>query len=129
MRTTFLNGDNELKIRGKKYFKSRIEDLTKFMNDPEKSFDDIGTFNDYGLCVDYVEPGTFKNKRGYVRYQLSWGGPSDEFRFYSQDKIEYVFLDWGVGVGFDVTTHPVAEWLYNEFSYVEPAKTKNNDKY
>jgi hypothetical protein len=54
----------------------------------------------YGLCFDYVAPGTFDDQReGYFRYQLSWGGPSDEFRFFvnpdlSLHRVEYWFLDW-----------------------------------
>lgn len=62
---------------------------------------ELGDFHDYGLCFDYVTPGTFNGQReGYWRYQLSWGGPSDEFRFYASSpestphRIEYVFLDW-----------------------------------
>ena len=62
---------------------------------------DLGTLNEYGLAFDYVAPGTFKDQEeGYFRYQLSWGGPSDEFRFYTSwpehncYRIEYVFLDW-----------------------------------
>lgn len=40
---------------------------------------------------------------GYFRYQLSWGGPSDEFRIYAEKlseynwmiwKIDYWFMDW-----------------------------------
>lgn len=60
----------------------------------------MGAFNEYGLSFDYVSPNTFENqKRGYFRYQLSWGGPSDEFRFYCDEnlepvEIEYWFLDW-----------------------------------
>lgn len=55
---------------------------------------------DYGLSFDYVAPGTFEDQfNGYFRYQLSWGGPSDEFRFYADygghpHCIEYWFLDW-----------------------------------
>lgn len=58
---------------------------------------------EYGLSLDYVEPGTFQNQeRGYFRYQLSYGGPSDEFRFFIDEvgnpyKIEYWFLDWWDG--------------------------------
>lgn len=66
--------------------------------------EDIGTIYEYGLCFDYVAPGTFNGQReGYWRYQLSWGGPSDEFRFYSSGphmdpyRITYTFLDWGDG--------------------------------
>lgn len=55
---------------------------------------------DYGLCFDYVAPNTFNDqKEAYFRYQLSWGGPSDEFRFFANPdlschRIEYWFLDW-----------------------------------
>ena len=114
MKTTFLNGDKELKKRALNYWNTRLNDLTKFMNDPEYNDPDIGNFYDYGLCIDYVVPGTF-GKRGYLRYQFSWGGPSDEIRFYSQDKIEYVFLDWFVGVGFNITDTEVGQWLYDYF--------------
>jgi hypothetical protein len=65
-------------------------------------------FEEHGLAFDYVAPGTFKNTRGYWRWQISWGGPSDEFRFYAREKldmktdrvyrdllrVEYAFLDW-----------------------------------
>jgi hypothetical protein len=82
----------------------RMSDLRKlwrgYQKDPDKPVGDLGTFNEYGLCFDYVAPGTFNDqKRGYFRYQLSWGGPSDEFRFYCDEnfnltEIEYWFLDW-----------------------------------
>ena len=118
MKTTFLNGDKELKKRGLKYWNFRLNDLTKFMNDPEYSDPDIGNFYDYGLSIDYVAPGTFDNRRGYLRYQFSWGGSSDEIRFYNQNRIEYVFLDWFVGVGFDITNTDVAQWLYEYFDEI-----------
>lgn len=59
-----------------------------------------GTFEEFGLCFDYVAPNTFNNQpRGFFRWQLSTGGPGDEFRFYATegfglDRINYVFLDW-----------------------------------
>lgn len=85
--------------------KGRLQDLEKLFRayqegDEERYSEDIGTFPEYGLCVDYVAPHTFNNqKRGYFRYQLSWGGPADEFRFYLDEmlnptRIEYWFLDW-----------------------------------
>lgn len=64
---------------------------------------DLGEFTEYGLSFDYVEPGTFNGQReGYWRYQISWGGPSDEFRFYATatrrgyvlHRVEYCFMDW-----------------------------------
>jgi hypothetical protein len=96
--------------------KNRINDLTLLWNDYQNGIEnnpDIGNLNEYGLCFDYVAPNTFKDQRkGYFRYQLSWGGPSDEFRFYTTQEVkrnryndnihvtftltavDYVFLDW-----------------------------------
>ena len=62
--------------------------------------DPIEMLGEYGLGIDYVEPDTFDDQEaGYLRWQLSWGGPSDEFRFYvdvdkKPYKIEYWFMDW-----------------------------------
>jgi hypothetical protein len=61
--------------------------------------------HEYGLSFDWVAPETFTDQReGYYRYQISWGGPSDEFRFYISGvnrwghpyvyRVEYWFLDW-----------------------------------
>ena len=85
-------------------YKARIEDIRQlwaaYGEDPEKQLPDLGNFNEYGLCFDYVAPGTFNGqRRGYFRYQLSWGGPGDEFRFYTDEnfkpsRVEYWFLDW-----------------------------------
>jgi hypothetical protein len=95
--------------RVKTHLKSRISDLgllfRSWQDGEEGTVKDtdgqeIGNFNEYGLCFDYVAPGTFNNqKRGYFRYQLSTGGPGDEFRFYTDEnlnptRIEYWFLDW-----------------------------------
>lgn len=84
--------------------RGRIQDIRKlwklYHDDPEKSDEDLGRFEEYGLAFDYVPPGTWKDqKRGYFRYQLSWGGPSDEFRFFTNPdfspyRVEYWFMDW-----------------------------------
>lgn len=99
--------DKTCKERLKGHYTGRIEDIRKLWElnskDCEASDEELGTFNEYGLGFDYVAPGTFGDqRRGYFRYQLSWGGPSDEFRFYCTegfqiDRIEYWFLDWGDG--------------------------------
>lgn len=58
------------------------------------------SFYDYGLSFDYVAPDTFTNQeQGYFRYQISWGGPSEEFRFYVNPDlscycVEFWYLDW-----------------------------------
>jgi len=93
------------KARINEALRGRIEDLEKLFRayqegDEERYSEDIGTFPEYGLSFDYVAPHTFTNqRRGYFRYQLSWGGPSDEFRFYVDEwrkptRIEYWFLNW-----------------------------------
>jgi hypothetical protein len=66
--------------------------------------EELGSLNEYGLCFGYVAPDTFEDQgEAYFRYQLSWGGPSDEFRFFVNPdltchRIEYWFLDWSDGV-------------------------------
>ncbi len=91
----------------REHYLSRMNDLRRlwvaYQSGEDEGLEDIGTLNEYGLCLDYVAPGTFNGQsRGYVRYQLSWGGPADEFRFYLDEmlrpvKIEYWFLDWNDG--------------------------------
>ena len=77
---------------------------------------------EFGLSFDYVEPHTYcdcdvkrdnkydvlvpaedcEDTSGYWRYQLSWGGPSDEFRFHDDGRIEYRYHDWWDGAGRDL---------------------------
>jgi len=65
-------------------------------------------FWEYGLGFDYVAPGTFNDQpRGYFRYQLSWGGPSEEVRYYVDEqfkpyRVEFWFLDWFDGAHRDL---------------------------
>lgn len=82
---------------------NRISDLRKLWRAycaGAEDVPDLGSLHEYGLAFDYVAAGTFKDQgAGYFRYQLSWGGPSDEFRFYTDaelriERIEYWFLDW-----------------------------------
>jgi len=87
----------------------------------EDADSDTGTLSEYGLSFDYVAPGTFQDqKEGYWRYQLSWGGPSDEIRFFSSDgetlyRAEYWFLNWGDGAKLDVTENRCAFDLWAWF--------------
>ena len=70
------------------------------------------------LSFDFVEDD--ENPRaGYWRYQLSWGGPSDEFRIYLDErmksrikKIDYHFMDWfdGARMPVDYNTNPAIFW-------------------
>lgn len=79
-----------------------------------------GYFPEYALSFDFVESDTFRDQdEAYFRYQLSYGGPTEEFRFYinidgNPYKIEFWFLDWFVG--HYITIHKGStEWeLMNE---------------
>ncbi len=87
---------------------SRLDDLRLlwklYCEDPEAYDDDHGRLDDYGLCFDYVAPETFKDQpKGYFRYQISYGGPSSEFRIFANKRdahtwtiyrIDFHFLDW-----------------------------------
>lgn len=148
MRTTFINTSKEdrtaLRKIGRSHLVSRAEDFRFWMKhgtdlemyDPdewseetykemEKEFSNRGSFYDYGLSVDYVSPEPMDDdirgyKEGYLRYQLSYGGPSEEIRFYFDQfgkvtRIEFVYLDWFKGVGFDVTREDWAQWLWDWF--------------
>lgn len=89
-------------------------DIDTFIDD---RFDDIRDtmyerFSEYGLSFDYVEPHTFRDQdEGYLRYQISWGGPSEEIRFYVSlgsrgyqlYRAEFWLLDWFDGVHVNVT--------------------------
>ena len=72
---------------------SRLEDLHAF-NSGEYDPDEMGEPEHYGLCLDMVEAGTFENQCPFIRFQISWGGPSEEFRFYSDVSASFVFMDW-----------------------------------
>lgn len=81
--------------------------------------DDGETINlyEHGLSFDFVEPNTYGGQPvGYYCYLLSWGGPSDEFRFYPDGRIEYCFKDWFDGAVRDVTRKPWAQWLHDWFA-------------
>ena len=70
---------------------------------------------DYPLCFDHVEADFFANDRGehthegYSRYQMSYGGPQDEVRFYNDNTVTYAFLDWGDGAEIDITDEAITK--------------------
>lgn len=114
-KTEIPEREKKCKDRIAGHLKGRMHDLRQLWkanglneDDPKRREieSEIGSFNEYGLSFDYVAPKTFQGqRRGYFRYQISWGGPSDEFRFYAEktgrnwtiDRVEYWFLDWGDG--------------------------------
>jgi len=94
--------DNSCKSRIEGEVKARLRDLHRLREAYQDGAEgeEIESIFDYGLSFDYVAPGTFDGqKEGYFRYQLSWGGPSDEFRFFvnpdmSCHRVEYWLMDW-----------------------------------
>ena len=112
----------ELKEKAEALGLESIEDFYQFLGE-------------YGLCwFDWVEPNTSYNEgEGYYRWQLSYGGPSEEFRIYIKEcdssyfcngrrysmnsikKIEFWFLDWYDGAckitKNEVLTHIVEMFL------------------
>jgi len=118
---------------------SRMADLETLyklaLEDSEAYDDDLGNLNEYGLDFSYIAPETFTDQlEGYYRYQLSYGGPSQEIRFFvSQVKaarysweedgphhtpyrIEFWHLDWYDGASVDITDSQLAKDLYNYFN-------------
>ena len=77
-------------------YKDRLDQFKKGL----ESNDPIKWLVESVLGFDYVEPKTFNNQeQGYWRMQISWGGPSDEVRWYTNNginfsKTTYAYLDW-----------------------------------
>ena len=71
--------------------------------------DSEGGLFDIALGFDFVPAYTFEDQEEhYFRWQLSWGGPSDEFRVYTDNqnninRIEYWYMDWFDGASVDCT--------------------------
>lgn len=72
-----------------------------------------GSFHDYGLDIDFVEADADSN--GYYRFLIMTGGPHAEFRFYQKGLIEFVYQNWFVGVGFNVSNNTIEKWLRDHF--------------
>ncbi len=90
--------------------------IDKHKGDYFNEYEDLFDYaNNNALSWDYVEAGTFNSKEaGYYRLQLSWGGPSDEFRIYtaqndhSVDVIEYHYIDWFDGASINVPQNSIS---------------------
>ena len=100
------------KDRIQAHFTSVMDAMCTYYESPEiqeEGNGDLPPFGSYGLCFDLVEAGTFKGQADpYYRYQLSWGGPSDEFRIFHDGRVEYWFMDWFDGASLDLA-HEDAE--------------------
>ena len=101
------------KVNVGREMRKRIHDLNQLWIAHQHGYDvvdDADTLSTYGSSLDYVAPGTFDDQReDYFRYQLSRGGPSDEFRFF---------------VNLDLSCHRVEYWYLNCFegALVKPSE-------
>ena len=119
-----MNKQKTCKERVESHWKGRKKDLQALLDAEDNYTEELGYFNEYGLCLDFVEAGTFREQReDYVRYQFSWGGPSDELRFYKNGDIEYWFLDWFDGACINVTDDNTAIDIRDFLSGIIPEAT------
>jgi hypothetical protein len=85
-------------------FETRMKDIRTLWGEEEHETEELGSLYEYGLSIDFVEAGTFKGQREpYYRYQISYGGPSEEFRVYLNGDVEFWLLDWFDGASVEVT--------------------------
>jgi len=78
-------------------FKSRMDDIKRILSGKLEDESELPyNISEYGLSIDFVPANTFAGqKEGYTRYQLSWGGPSEEFRVFTIiPRVEFWYLDW-----------------------------------
>lgn len=132
--TVFYCGDHEIRYQDTSEFRDENGelDMDAFIAD---SFQDIcevmsERFFEYGLSFDYVEPETFDDQNeGYLRFQISCGGPSEEIRFYVSPtqnsgyygvypdwhlyRAEFWYLDWFDGASVDITKNETAILLFD----------------
>ena len=153
MRTTFINQNSENTIveEGEKHMKSRLEDLEYYsvfgsvyddgdfidtlkdqdfdLEETEQAIDNyrnLSLFSEYGLSFDFVAVGTFDDQEeAYYRFQFSWGGPSEELRFYEDGTIIFAYMEWFSGVGFDVSNEDSVIWLYEMYVDTESINWAN----
>lgn len=99
-----MTRDKTCKERVREAYASRIGDIKKlYAAGYGVEVPELGKLEEYGLSIDRVPAHTFKDQdQGYRRYQLSWGGPSEEFRLYTYGRMEFWFLDWFDGACVEV---------------------------
>jgi len=103
--------DNTCKARVADAFASRMADLRQLWQAGYGvEVADLGCLEDYGLAIDKVEADSLGNHPGYWRYQISWGGPAEEFRYYDQNggRVEFWLLDWWDGAALPLTGRDAA---------------------
>ena len=104
----------KIKDESIKHYETVHKNLFRFLNNLDNE-EIAQEFSDYGLSINVVEPLTFEEQEEpFIRYQISWGGPSEEFRKFD-DRIEFCYLDWFVGYSLDVSEDDTINQLFDYF--------------
>jgi hypothetical protein len=112
-RITFLNDNEERTIAelGENALENTQNALETLLNAEGYETEALGRLYDYALelyPVPYNEDEGGKIE--YYCYLISYGGPSEEVRFYPH-RTEFVYLGWYSGIGFDVSGDEVFQQL------------------
>ena len=91
----------------------RTRDLKELWNAEEQETENLGELNNYGLGIWFNQAGDHEQREPYYQYQLSTGGPGDEFRIYLNGDVEYIYLNWFDGETIQVEDQELKEILYN----------------
>ena len=96
----------------------------------DDAYDGFQAFSEYGLSWTYNEPEDGSN--GFYCYLMSWGGPSDELRFYADIRgqchvIEYWYMDWFDGAKHVVTDDEAAKAVASYFAECEAFESAYNE--
>jgi hypothetical protein len=111
-------------------FEDRLATIKKAMENlfDGKEPDEEGGLFDIGLDFSFVPSFTFdEQEEHYFRWQLSWGGPSDEFRIYTDNenninRIEYWYMDWFDGASVECTQNqPIRDAVLWQLEGFAPA--------
>ena len=105
-------------------WESQEEDYKNFKDegDYESLYDYV---NQTALSFDKVHKNSKENiDRSYYRLQLSWGGPSTEFRAFLNadhdiDYIEYWYLDWFDGASINIPRDSKSWEVVEDFVTIE----------
>ena len=105
-------------------WESQEEDYKTFKDegDYESLYDYV---NQTALSFDKVHKNSKENiDRSYYRLQISWGGPSTEFRAFLNadhdiDYIEYWYLDWFDGASINIPRDSKSWEVVEDFVTIE----------
>ena len=112
--------------------KDLVQSSWESQEEDYKNFKDEGDYeslydyaNQTALSFDKVHKNSKENiDRSYYRLQISWGGPSTEFRAYLNadhdiDYIEYWYLDWFDGASINIPRDSKSWEVVEDFVTIE----------